>query len=161
MTAYARYLLAVKIGRYLTEDEEADHIDNDGTNDSIDNIQILSVEEHRLKTLAFTPTQAVSKLTCSVCNKEFLRTTREVKSRKSKRPCCSFKCSSKLPRTPPNTGSRPKITKEELLLVYYMRESGITIENVEKRTGISRCSIVRWMKRIKSYGLNPTLDELT
>jgi len=42
-TAYARYLLAVKLGRFLTKDETVDHIDNDKTNDSIDNLQILSL----------------------------------------------------------------------------------------------------------------------
>ena len=39
---YARYLLAVKIGRFLTAAEEADHIDGDKTNDSVANLQVLS-----------------------------------------------------------------------------------------------------------------------
>ena len=39
--AYARYLMSVKLGRYLTADESVDHIDNDKTNDSLDNLQIL------------------------------------------------------------------------------------------------------------------------
>ena len=41
-TAYARYLYAVSIGRYLEKEEYIDHIDNDRTNDSLDNLQILS-----------------------------------------------------------------------------------------------------------------------
>jgi len=45
-TAYARYLLAVKNGRYLESDEQADHIDNNKTNDSLDNLQILSKIEN-------------------------------------------------------------------------------------------------------------------
>ena len=40
-TQYARYILAVSLGRYLTDNEEADHIDGDKTNDDIKNIQIL------------------------------------------------------------------------------------------------------------------------
>lgn len=40
--SYARYLVAVKMGRYLTKDEEVDHIDEDKTNDSVVNLQILS-----------------------------------------------------------------------------------------------------------------------
>lgn len=42
-TSYARYLISVVNGRYLTEDEEVDHIDNDCTNDEISNLQILTI----------------------------------------------------------------------------------------------------------------------
>jgi len=41
-TLYARYLLAVKIGRFLNGDEQVDHIDNDKTNDAIENLQLLT-----------------------------------------------------------------------------------------------------------------------
>lgn len=53
-TAYARYLMSVKLKRYLhDDDEEVDHIDNDFTNDSIDNLQILSGSENTKKYLNF------------------------------------------------------------------------------------------------------------
>ena len=38
--------MCVKLGRYLQPGEEVDHIDNDKTNDSIDNLQILTGEEN-------------------------------------------------------------------------------------------------------------------
>ena len=44
--SYARYLMAVKLNRYLTSDEEVDHIDEDKTNDSVNNLQILSRKEN-------------------------------------------------------------------------------------------------------------------
>ena len=44
-----RYLLAVKLGRYLTDEEQVDHIDDDKTNDNIDNLQILTVKENAVK----------------------------------------------------------------------------------------------------------------
>lgn len=47
--AYARYLMSVKLGRFLKADEEVDHIDNDPTNDTIENLQILSGEANRNK----------------------------------------------------------------------------------------------------------------
>lgn len=47
--ALARYRMAVKLGRMLREDEQVDHIDNDKTNDDINNLQILSAEENRAK----------------------------------------------------------------------------------------------------------------
>lgn len=49
-TAYARYLLSVKIGRILRKNEQVDHIDGDKSNDVIDNLQLLTVEEHQRKT---------------------------------------------------------------------------------------------------------------
>ena len=42
--ALARYRMAVKLGRMLRDDEQVDHIDNDKTNDDINNLQILSAE---------------------------------------------------------------------------------------------------------------------
>lgn len=48
-TAYARYLLAVSLGRYLSDYEQADHINNDKTDDRIENIQLLSKDENRQK----------------------------------------------------------------------------------------------------------------
>ena len=50
-TAYARYLMAVKLGRFLTANEQVDHIDNDRTNDSIGNLQLLTASENRSKYL--------------------------------------------------------------------------------------------------------------
>ena len=47
--SYARYLMCVKEGRILNKYEEVDHIDNDKTNDVIDNLQRLSPTENKLK----------------------------------------------------------------------------------------------------------------
>ena len=44
--SYARYLMSIKLGRELTDEETVDHIDNDKTNDSMDNIQILTIDEN-------------------------------------------------------------------------------------------------------------------
>lgn len=41
-TQFARYVLAVSLKRYLTDDETVDHIDGDKSNDSPSNLQILS-----------------------------------------------------------------------------------------------------------------------
>lgn len=41
-TSYARYILACSIGRFLTENEEADHKDENKGNDELNNLQILS-----------------------------------------------------------------------------------------------------------------------
>lgn len=47
--AYARFLLAKKIGRVLEDNEQADHIDGDRQNDSEDNLQLLSKVDNIMK----------------------------------------------------------------------------------------------------------------
>lgn len=49
---YSRYLMSVKLGRRLLPSETVDHIDDDKANDSIDNLQILSLGENQKKYFA-------------------------------------------------------------------------------------------------------------
>jgi hypothetical protein len=44
--SYARFLLQESLGRELTGDETADHIDEDPTNDDLDNLQVLTPTEN-------------------------------------------------------------------------------------------------------------------
>lgn len=77
--AYARYLMGVKLGRPLTEDEEVDHIDTDGTNDDLDNLQVLSVSEHKKKTDEENTTgRTMVELHCSFCGCAFEREKRKI-----------------------------------------------------------------------------------
>ena len=77
-TAYARYLVAVKRGSYLSKDETVDHIDEDKTNDSIDNLQILSRRDNlkkHAKSVKSTPEHGTYsmyrtwKCRCELCKK--------------------------------------------------------------------------------------------
>lgn len=47
---HARYLMCVKLGRLLDANEQVDHIDGDKMNDSPDNLQVLTRDEHSRKT---------------------------------------------------------------------------------------------------------------
>jgi hypothetical protein len=71
--SYARYLMSVKLGKFIPEGFEVDHIDDDKTNDSIDNLQILTTEENRQKRDALQrklcPTSV--ELKCYNCGKLF------------------------------------------------------------------------------------------
>ena len=93
-TQYARYLLAVKLKRFLTEEETVDHIDGDKTNDSIDNLQILSRGDNIRK----SQEKPKVKLICPICGTIFYRKRSKI-SGKEKREranknliCCSRKC---------------------------------------------------------------------
>ena len=72
-TALARYRMAVELGRFLEEYEHVDHIDNDKTNDCIDNLQILSVRENIIKQTNFYGGSKWLELVCPVCNRTYIR----------------------------------------------------------------------------------------
>ena len=71
-TAYARYLMSVKLGRYLLESEQVDHIDEDKTNDDLDNLQLLSMHENVVKQNK-SRGRSMVRYMCPVCNAEFSR----------------------------------------------------------------------------------------
>lgn len=77
-TQYARYLLAVSLGRYLNSDETVDRIDGDKHNNSLDNLQILSIEDNTSKSRKKPDVQLV----CPVCNTEFSRTRTQLRGRR-------------------------------------------------------------------------------
>ena len=69
-TSYARYLMSVHLGRYLNEDEEVDHIDNDKSNDVIENLQILSRQNNIRKQASKVGKKRV-RYECPVCENIF------------------------------------------------------------------------------------------
>lgn len=96
-TQYARYVLAVKLKRYLTSEEEVDHIDDDKTNDCITNLQLLSSKANRDKT-NHNKGIAMVEFICPVCENLFSIEKRNsplvVKSKKA--ATCSRSCGGKL-----------------------------------------------------------------
>lgn len=95
--SYARYLMSVHLGRFLNIDEHVDHIDNDKTNDSITNLQILSQLENSRKQSVFAfGGKKMVQLKCPFCKNIFERkygNTQLVPSYKNKISCCSRACS--------------------------------------------------------------------
>jgi len=94
-TSYARYLVSVKEGRYLSKEEHVDHIDNDKTNDCLNNLQILSLKENNKKESERRGRLMVEML-CPCCSKKFSRrkgTTFLVNCYKNRLSSCSKECS--------------------------------------------------------------------
>lgn len=84
--SYARYLMSVNLGRYLTRQEQVDHVDNDKTNDIIENLQILTpAENNRKSSKGLTYYEFV----CPICRVGFKLTSQ--RSHKNS-PTCSRKC---------------------------------------------------------------------
>ncbi len=78
-TQYARYLLAVKLGRFLNDDEQVDHKDNDKTNDNINNLRLLTKTENRLKEQIryLEEDQICFGYYCAYCETKFILTERQ------------------------------------------------------------------------------------
>lgn len=94
-TSYARYLMSINLNRYLQENEHVDHIDNNKLNDSIENLQILSLEENNTKRNEFyNIKETVHKLICPICNIIFERSSQKAYKAMhlNKKQCCSRKC---------------------------------------------------------------------
>jgi hypothetical protein len=99
----ARALLEVRLGRVLTEGEDADHISGDATDDSSENIQLLSKKDHRAKSGKEASERTCRKIlaVCPYCGTTFKcrRWNYEVAVAKGKKPCCSYSCSAKMNRS--------------------------------------------------------------
>jgi hypothetical protein len=92
--SYPRYLLEQHLGRELLSTEHVDHINNDFTDNRIENLQILSQAENNTKAAALRP-RKIYKFVCSNCGKEAERYLNHVKnnwSKHKKGPYCSRKC---------------------------------------------------------------------
>ena len=94
--SYPRYLMELHLGRELLPEEEVDHIDNDFSNNVIENFQLLSKKENRIKEMERPHRKRkLFKGICSICGAMFEKYLNEVahNRRKGKAgPFCSRKC---------------------------------------------------------------------
>lgn len=89
--SYPKYLIEQKLGRLLENDETVDHINRDISNNSYDNLQILSRSENAKKS-AIKAQDIFHE--CCWCGKNFKLTRSQIKNYKRKSgPFCSRKCS--------------------------------------------------------------------
>lgn len=88
-TSYARYLMSVYLGRHLSVEEQVDHINNDKTDDRIENFQILTIKENNAK--EGERRKSVCNIICDYCNCVFLRERRQM-HKGNKNNFCSIVC---------------------------------------------------------------------
>lgn len=96
--AYARWMMAQHLGRWLTDDEAVDHIDENPLNDSLSNLQVLTPVEnakkyHRLRTVVETIA-----CVCPQCERVFHLPARVVRTRKrvnKSGPFCRRSCAAR------------------------------------------------------------------
>lgn len=95
--SYPRLLMEQHLGRELTEEETVDHINNDFTDDRIENLQLLSITENIQKSAALRPRKTY-KFICPCCQKEAIKFLDQVEHNWKKNksgPYCSRECAGK------------------------------------------------------------------
>src|SRR4051794_11885562 len=81
---YARFLMQEHVGRVLGDDEHVDHVDDDCTNDVLNNLQILTPSANAEKRNG--PMEMVTFM-CPMCGTETTKKAREVRhNRKQGKP---------------------------------------------------------------------------
>lgn len=66
--SYPKYLMEIKLGRYLLPNETVDHKDRDFTNDSIDNLRVINNVQHGKEDSLL---RKEATFICQICSKSF------------------------------------------------------------------------------------------
>lgn len=94
--SYARYLMGVKLGYEVPSNYQVDHINNDKTDDRIENLQLLTLEENRLKEHWWLiENQVCYGFECINCGTKFILLARKVREKINngqKYAFCSSRC---------------------------------------------------------------------
>lgn len=101
--SYARYLMQQHLNRDLESWEHVDHINNDRTDDRLENLQILSLVDNALKHHALFPRKTYTFI-CPNCNKEATKWMSDVlhnRKRGNSGPFCSRSCAGQYTYTNP------------------------------------------------------------
>lgn len=98
--SYPKYLLEQKLGRVLLPNETCDHVDENFTNNNLDNLQVLSRSDNIRKHAALKPMQ-LGTFICPVCNRLATKPLHQIKHNKKQGksgPYCGRICSGKASR---------------------------------------------------------------
>lgn len=131
ITSLARYRMSVHLKRALKTHEQVDHRDEDRTNDTLSNLQLLTGKSNTRKSVRHRKGLIVAEMVqrCEVCPARF-------KHQKLKRTCgrvCKNRLLATVPRTP-----RVDATK-----IKRLRRQGGTSYSIADTLGISRNTVMK------------------
>ena len=89
---YSRWIMETKMGRRLDPSEHVHHVDEDFTNDDIDNLEIVPIADH---TRHHRPEPEWVDFICPVCDQSARKLARHVRSNRKmnkKGPFCGRRC---------------------------------------------------------------------
>jgi len=144
LISYARYLVCVKLGYILSSDFEVDHKDDDKTNDDINNLQVLTSKQNKLKQQYnyIMNEQVCYGFYCAYCEIPFILTEREVKMRLAQKvelAFCSHACSTKYYPPPVIT-----LTCADIERIKNLREQGLSSYKISEITGFARNTVMKY-----------------
>ncbi len=150
--SYAKLLLEIKLGRRLTSEEEADHVDEDKTNDTLPNIQVLSREQNLLKNnLHREENLEVYGFECAWCGNRFILKLHEVnnKLRQSKTGLsfCSRNCSISFNKVNgvSNYVSHNVTPSSVIEEIKTLKEKGFSIKAIAETLNIDRHTVSKYI----------------
>lgn len=143
--SYARYLMGVFLGYEVPDHLEVDHINNNSLDDRIENFQLLTPEQNRLKQEWWYSAMIVqwTIIPCSYCQGLMYITLSDLNNRTTDNICCSVSCARKyafhisgVSRNNPN----PEIllSEEEILNVKKYKELNKSMRETSRSLNISR-----------------------
>ena len=97
---YSRWLMQEALGRTLGYDETVDHIDEDKTNDALENLQILTRKGNAEKSATFRPGPEYYEFICPVCKQPARKLARFVRHNRNlgkAGPFCGRRCAGLAP----------------------------------------------------------------
>lgn len=158
VTSYARYLYGVKLGHLVPDDLEVDHINDDKTDDRIENLQLLTPEQNRLKQQYhyIEHEQVCYGFECTYCETRFLLTERQVKMRLAQNvenAFCSRACSFNFNRENKEKAIGKTITEEQISLIKDLRSQGYSSYKITEITGIARNTVMKYWNNGLSFKL--------
>lgn len=140
--SYARYLYSVYLGYEVPAEFEVDHKNNDKTDDRIDNYQLLTQEQNRLKQDWWfnAMIQQWHILPCTFCQGLIYITERDLRFKNIDTICCSRSCAASLQLT--TSGS--KILQEDIELIKQLRIQGLSSYKIADKTGFARNTVMKY-----------------
>lgn len=139
-TSYARYLMSVKLGYIVSDDFEVDHIDNDKTNDDINNLQLLSPLENKIKDTEYRD------IFCDCCGKVFSLSIGEVNKRMNSgtsKIFCSRSCNGKFYLNKTNNIAKA-LSEQDKEKIKLFRQQGLTGKEISLQTGFNRNTVMKY-----------------
>ena len=144
--SYAKYLKTVDIGKFIPDGYEVDHIDSDPLNDSLENLQILTFEEHKEKT-ARESSAIRYEFICKNCGTIFFKPESRI-SKTAKNTFCSKQCVGKYTtKQRSNVGGSQGMSEDTITKIKSLHLEGLTAYRIGKMLGISAVTAMKYIRQ--------------
>ena len=146
IVTYARYLMCVKLGYILPTYLEVDHIDNDKTNDDINNLQVLTKQQNIEKANLYylTHIQTCFGYHCAHCGLPFIITERQKNMRLAQNVKYAFCGRSCVNSFHANNCEFKEISEIDKNRIKELRNNNLSSYKISELTGFSRNTVMKY-----------------